>query len=82
MDDGQPILLMFHDDNGEWQFLSSHEEHPEECVYIHLAHVLECDPSVRDLEDLPTGWRAWRWNAADEWRREPTPQDQAQAEPV
>lgn len=70
MDEGRPILLVFHEGDDSWQFLSSEEEQADECVYIHLAHVLDWDPSVRALEDLPEGWKAWRESPADQWIRE------------
>lgn len=76
MDERKPILLVFHEDDDSWQFLSSEEERADECVHIHLAHILEWDPSVRVLEDLPEGWKAWREKPAAEWIREPTPAGQ------
>jgi hypothetical protein len=75
MEDGQPIFLVVHDEDDDWQFLASHEEHADECVLLHLSHVLEWDASLRTLESLPRGWRAWRWKVGDEWVREPTPPD-------
>jgi hypothetical protein len=80
MEEGEPILLVFHDDNGDWQFLSSNEENVDEIAFIHLGHVLDVDPSVGVLEDLPSGWKAWRWNVGDDWVREPTPSDQPSVE--
>jgi hypothetical protein len=76
MEDEQPILLVFHDENGDWSFLSSYEEREEEIVLVHLSHVLDWDPTVRTLEELPGGWKAWRESVDDEWTREPTPPDQ------
>jgi hypothetical protein len=46
MEDQMPVLLVFHED-GDWQFLSSHEEHEDEIVLIHLGHVLDWDSSLR-----------------------------------
>jgi hypothetical protein len=75
-DDEQAILLVFHEENGDWQFLSSNEEREEEIVLVHLSHVLDWDPIVQSLEDLPGGWQAWRGSVDDDWAREPTPPDQ------
>jgi hypothetical protein len=80
MDENEPILLVFHDEDGDWEFLSSYEEHADEVVLVHLGHVLEWDPTVSVLEDLPKGWKAWRWSVEDEWVREPTPPDQPSVE--
>jgi hypothetical protein len=81
MEDQMPILLVFHEENDDWQFLSSHEEHEDELVLVHLAHVLELDPTLRALESLPKEWKAWRWSVEDEWVREPIPPDQPAVDP-
>jgi hypothetical protein len=78
MDGRKPILLVFHEEDGDWQFLSSYEEHEDEIVLLHLGHVLDWDSTLRALEDLPGGWKAWRESVADEWVRAPTPADQPQ----
>jgi hypothetical protein len=75
-DDEQAILLVFHEENGDWQFLSSNEEREEEIVLVHLSHVLDWDPTVQSLEDLPGGWKAWRGSVDDDWARERTSPDQ------
>lgn len=67
MDDGGPILLVLHEDDGDWQFLSSEEQTADEIVHIHLSHVLDLDPSAQPLKDLPPGWKAWRHSVGDEW---------------
>ena len=76
MDENQPILLVFHEEDGGWEFLSSNEEDADGIVLVHLGHVLDWDPTVGVLQDLPRGWKAWRWNVGDEWVREPTPPNQ------
>jgi hypothetical protein len=76
MDRDLPVLLVFHDENGDWEFLSSYEESAEEIVLVHVSHLLEFDPSLQRLADLPAGWKAWRESATAEWIREPTPANQ------
>jgi hypothetical protein len=80
MDQRKPILLAFHDEEGDWQFLAGDEQHAEEFTHVHLGHVLERDCSIRALEDLPAGWKAWRGASADDWVREPIPCDQRHVE--
>jgi hypothetical protein len=75
-EDRSPILLVFHDEGGDWQFLSSYEENEEQIVLVHLSHVLVWDPTIRSLKDLPEGWKAWRDSPEDAWTCEPTPPDQ------
>ncbi len=40
-------------------------------VVLCFCHVLEIDPSVRGLADLPPGWHAWRRSVDEPWVREP-----------
>jgi hypothetical protein len=74
--DEMPVLLVFHDLDGDWQFLSSHEEQASEIAFIHLSHLLQRDETLDLLADLPPGWKAWRRAAGDDWVREVTPADQ------
>jgi hypothetical protein len=73
-DGGHPILLVSHDEDGDWQFLDgSDDPQVEDGVIVCLSHVLERGPSIADLADLPTGWIAWRSTADEPWRREQNP---------
>lgn len=74
--EGHPVLLVFHDEDGDWQFLSSKEEREDECVLAHIGHLLDSDTSLETVADLPPGWKAWRLSVVDDWVREPTPADQ------
>ena len=70
IDENHPILLVCHDDDGDWQFLCGATDAPDQCRLICLNDIVERDPSVNDIADLPLGWRAWRENGGAEWRRE------------
>jgi hypothetical protein len=70
LDENHPILLVCHDDDGDWQFLCGTTDEPDQCRLICLKDIVERDPSVNDIADLPLGRRAWRENAGAEWRRE------------
>jgi hypothetical protein len=71
---GKPILLVSHDEDGDWQFLDgSDNPRVEDGVLVCLGHVLERDPSVADVHDLPMGWLAWRSAVGASWQREPNP---------
>ncbi len=75
MEDGWPILLVTHDDEEPrgWQFVNGHgdTDDPGNGIPVHVQHVLDLDPSVGKLSDLPAGWRARRESAGGEWTREP-----------
>jgi hypothetical protein len=78
MYDGWPILLVTHDTEDEaWQFVngSGDTDDDMQIMLVHPEHVIELDSSVRELADLPPGWRAWRPEPGAEWTREPQPPD-------
>ena len=68
--ENHPILLVCHDDDGDWQFLCGTTDAPDQCRLVCLKDIVERDSSVNDIADLPFGWRAWRENAGVEWYRE------------
>jgi hypothetical protein len=81
-EDDRPILLVSHDEEGDWQFLDgSDAPRVEDGVIVCLAQILERDPTVAELSDLPMGWIAWRSAIAQSWTREPNPwRDEGSAE--
>ncbi len=72
MEDNLPILLVTHDaEDGCWQFLDGRDNpDPKVGIVVCLGHIVEYDPSIRELADLPLGWRAWRATPAEPWQRE------------
>jgi hypothetical protein len=68
--DRKPILLVTHDnDDGSWQFLDGGPITVTDGMVLALSEVVEIDPSVKELADLPYGWRAWRENKNSPWKR-------------
>jgi hypothetical protein len=69
-----PILLVTHDsDDGTWQFLCGTTDQSEDGRVVGLGSVVDRDPSVAELADLPLGWRAWRESPTKPWHRERDP---------
>lgn len=74
LDEGEWIHRVAHDENdGAWQF------HPSESIatlnevaVTSLRRIVELDPSVAELADLPLGWVAERESKAASWRRRPS----------
>jgi hypothetical protein len=67
----EPILHVTHDsDDHGWQFIGCSEGTSENGRVIALHEVVELDPSVLQLADLPVGWRAVRDTIAHPWKRE------------
>jgi len=68
-----PILLVCHDlEDGCWQFLDGADD-PQDPVILCLHHLIELDPSLSELSDLPLGWQAWRSAPGEPWQRAPHP---------
>ncbi len=64
-----PILFVSHDlDDHGWQFLGLDGGPFQEAAVIGLAHILELDPGIRCLADMPPGWCAWRQSWAGAWQ--------------
>ncbi|BFT72418.1 hypothetical protein [Paenibacillus sp. P36] len=67
----RPILYVTHDeDDGMWQFLDDGEVKEEEARIILLKQIINIDPSLIQLSDLPLGWVAWRDKRDCLWIRE------------
>ena len=73
----RPILLVTHDaEDGAWQFLCGTTNDSSDARVVGLNTVLQLDPSLAELADLPPGWRAWRDAPGEPWRRQATdPED-------
>jgi hypothetical protein len=68
-----PILTVFHNaDDGSWQFLNTiggQAPDFDDAAIVALEEIVQLDPSVALLADLPRGWHAWRESPEAEWKR-------------
>lgn len=69
----EPITFVSHDasDHG-WQFLNIGNDkavNMADASVVGLEEIVDLDPSVLELADLPPGWCAWRSDAASPWNR-------------
>lgn len=65
----RPILLVSRA-GGDWQCLCGEEHDSGEVPYVvGLNHLMERDPMLAELQDLPTEWEAERANAGGVWIR-------------
>src|SRR5579862_7724566 len=65
------IQYVIHDeDDGAWQFHPINGAREEDASIVCLKEIVEIDPSVRLLFDLPLGWCAWRKSKHGAWKRE------------
>jgi len=63
-----PILYVFHDEEGEWQFLDGEENDATSAVVIGLYTLTQIDPSLLCLAELPMEWEAWRETKDATWQ--------------
>jgi hypothetical protein len=70
MQDGEDITYVSHDleDHG-WQFHYSGEKDSSEAMIVSLKNVVEHDPSVLEVADLPPGWIAIRAHRGAPWEK-------------
>ncbi len=69
---GKPILYVALDDeDDDWQFLDGGDAQEENAMVVSLSSMVERDPSLRELADLPPGWSAKRKAPSDPWQRFP-----------
>ena len=68
---GRPILHVSHDDDdGAWQFhTGAAQVSDSDAMVVALSTIVEHDPSICELADLPCGWIAERDGIGSPWRR-------------
>lgn len=69
--DGAPILDVFHENNGDWQFVDRGPLGQEDVALVHLGPIVENHPEVLEVADLAPGWHAWRADEKSSWERGP-----------
>lgn len=71
MEGRRSILYVSHDADGDWQFTDGRDSpDPDDAVILSFDEVLRMEPTIAELADLPSGWRAWRDGVSEPWQRE------------
>ena len=65
-----PILEVYHDHDGEWQFMCGTTNATVDAKLVCLGCMVERDPTLNQLADMPTGWLAYRESQEHPWSRE------------
>jgi len=66
----RPILYVRHDeDDGAWQFHDGDNSNMSEAKLVSLYSLVERDPTLRELADLPLGWEADRPSVGKAWQK-------------
>lgn len=71
LEEAHPILFVYHDADGAWQFLCGTTHATTDARLVSLDTVLQLDPSLAAVADLPTGWNASRSTPNSPWQRQP-----------
>ena len=68
-----PALVVSHTDDGLWLVADGiHEPDDSDALrLVHLGHLVDQDPTLRELADLPRGVQAVRDSVGGPWVREP-----------
>jgi hypothetical protein len=68
--DGEPVLLVARDaEDGGWQFLTGGVFDMADGLMVSLQSMVQRDPTLAELADLPLGWQATRDRVGAEWQR-------------
>jgi hypothetical protein len=76
-DASRDILLVTHETDGMWQLLCGKEDcgsHTQPRL-VGLNHLLDRDPSLLEIRDLPEGFWCERAHISGSWTRAPLPVD-------
>lgn len=75
-ENSKPVLLVSRA-GGDWQCLCGGDHAADEVPnVVGLNHLLDRDPSLRELEDLPMDWEAERTTTKQKWIKTPLKPDQ------
>lgn len=69
IDEGSPILLVSHELDGAWQFMSGHpiNDYSKIARVVKLQQVIKLDKTVLKVADLPLGYAASRNSPHENW---------------
>ena len=65
--DGAPVLWVYHNRDGDWQFHSEEDPEIENARIVCLEDLIKDDPSLNELHHLNYGQSAVRSNLDDKW---------------
>lgn len=68
LDEKKPILRVVHDNDGDWQFLTS-DQLPEDIKIVALEELIKRDNTLNEVFDLEYGEEAERDFIGGQWTR-------------
>ena len=67
MFEGAVVTIVFHESDGDWQYLTAPYPELADAQLVHQSHVYNTDPTLRELETMPSGFRATRDALGEQW---------------
>lgn len=66
-----PILMVVHyAEDHSWAFTCGTTNKSEDLMLVSMGNIVDLDPSLKAISDLPLGWSATRKSISDKWVRE------------
>jgi hypothetical protein len=63
----EPILVVIHDQDGDWQFLGAQPVSDTNCSVVGLGAIVDYDPTVNAVASMARGSTATRFAAHQPW---------------
>lgn len=67
----EPVREVYHGRDGDWQFLCGTTLNTEDLKLVCLGCMVEVDPTIGELADMPPGWCGTRQARGEAWIQEP-----------
>ena len=68
--EGHPILSVVHySDDHSWSFTCGTTSDVQDGLVVDMGCIVEMDPTLTSIADLPPGWRAFRESIDSPWER-------------
>ena len=67
IEDNSPLTYVSHDNEGDWQFFSQEDANESDARIVSLEEMIDRDPTINQILNIPTGKAAYRNNISDEW---------------
>lgn len=71
VDGTEPVRIVIHHHDGDWQFVCGTTKRASDAMIVGVNHLLDIDPTLEGLLDLPRGTKAFREQPGDPWQHEP-----------
>ena len=70
LNENYPILQVVHySDDDSWAFICGTTSESTDGRVVGMGRIIQKDPTVKQIADLPPGWGAWREKVGGAWTR-------------